>query len=342
MSTLHANVSLRDLNSLRLQSKAAWFVSATSVDEVRRSVLEARAKGVSLIPLGGGSNVILGPEIAALVVHVNILGREVIEEAEDQVVVRVGAGESWHETVLWAHQNGYYGLENLALIPGSVGATPVQNIGAYGVEVENFIEQVNVVDGLSGETATLRNEDCGFGYRNSVFKGESGKHWVITSVDFGLSKRPVCCLEYPDLRKMSDVKTVTPARILEEVVAIRTRKLPDPDIEPNVGSFFKNPIVSREHAQTLKDEHDAMPQFPVQVDRMKLSAAWMIDYLGWRGVEESGVRVADQHALVLVNESATFASEIIVLAEKIRASVKTIFNVELEIEPQTIGLDSLK
>ena len=339
MSALHANVSLRDLNTLRLQSKAAWFVSATSVDELQSSVREARAKGVSLLPLGGGSNVILGPEIDALVVHMNILGREVIEEAEDQVVVRVGAGESWHETVLWAHQSGYYGLENLALIPGSVGAAPVQNIGAYGVEVENFIAQVHVVDGLSGESETLSIEDCEFGYRDSVFKREGGKHWVITSVDFSLSKRPVCCLEYPDLRKIGDDKTVTPARILEEVVAIRTKKLPDPNVQPNVGSFFKNPIVSREHAQILKDEHDAMPQFPVQVDRMKLSAAWMIDHLGWRGVEEGGVRVADQHALVLINESASFAPELIVLADKIRASVKSVFNVELEIEPQAIALD---
>ena len=339
MSALHANVSLRDLNTLRLQSKAAWFVSATSVDEVQSSAREARAKGVPLVPLGGGSNVILGPEIAALVVHVNILGREVIEEAKDQVIVRVGAGESWHETVLWAHQNGYYGLENLALIPGSVGAAPVQNIGAYGVEVENFIAQVNVVDGLSGESETLSGEDCGFGYRNSVFKREGGKHWVITSVDFRLSKRPVCCIEYPDLRKMSDDKPVTPASILEEVVAIRTRKLPDPNVQPNVGSFFKNPIVSREHARALKDEHDAMPQFPVQGGGIKLSAAWMIDYLGWRGVEEGGVRVADQHALVLINESASFAPELVVLANKIRSSVKSIFNVELEIEPQAIALD---
>jgi len=339
MSALHANVSLRDLNTLRLQSKAAWFVSATSVDEVQSSVREARAKGVPLVPLGGGSNVILGPEIAALVVHVNILGREVIEEAEDQVIVRVGAGESWHETVLWAHQNGYYGLENLALIPGSVGAAPVQNIGAYGVEVENFIAQVNVVDGLSGEFETLSGEDCGFGYRNSVFKRECVKHWVITSVDFRLSKRPVCCIEYPDLRKMSDDKPVTPSSILEEVVAIRTRKLPDPNVQPNVGSFFKNPIVSREHARTLKDEHDSMPQFPVQGGGIKLSAAWMIDYLGWRGVEEGGVRVADQHALVLINESASFAPELVVLADKIRSSVKNIFNVELEIEPQAIALD---
>ena len=185
----------------------------------------------------------------------------------------------------------------------------------------------------------MRNEDCGFGYRNSVFKRDSGKHWVITSVDFRLSKEPVCCLEYPDLRKLSDVKTVTPARILEEVVAIRTRKLPDPDIQPNVGSFFKNPIVSREHAQTLRDVHDAMPQFPVQGGGMKLSAAWMIDHLGWRGVAEGGVRVADQHALVLINESASFAPELIVLADKIRASVKNVFNVELEIEPQAIALD---
>ncbi|REJ69677.1 MAG: FAD-binding protein, partial [Proteobacteria bacterium] len=144
MNALQANVSLRDLNTLRLQSTAAWFVSVTTVDEVQRSVREARAKGLSTIALGGGSNVILGPEIDALVVHMNILGRELMEEAEDQVVVRIGAGEGWHDTVVWAHQNGYFGLENLALIPGNVGAAPVQNIGAYGVEVENFIAQVNV------------------------------------------------------------------------------------------------------------------------------------------------------------------------------------------------------
>lgn len=339
MSALQANVSLRDFNTLRLQSEAAWFVSATTVDDVKRCVREARANSLSLIALGGGSNVILGPEIDALVVHMNILGRELVEIAEDQVVVRVGAGEAWHETVLWAHQSGYYGLENLALIPGSVGAAPVQNIGAYGVEVENFIVQVNVVDGLSGESKTLSNEDCKFGYRNSVFKQECGKHWVITSVDFRLSKKPVCCLEYPDLREMSDEEPVTPARILEKVVAIRTRKLPDPISEPNVGSFFKNPVVSREHAQTLKGEHDDMPQFHLESDRVKLSAAWMIDYLGWRGVEEAGVTVSEQHALVLVNKSASFASELIVLADKIRKSVKDVFNLELEVEPQTIGLD---
>lgn len=340
MSAIQTNVSLCDLNTLRLQSKAAWFVAVTCVDEVQSSVREARVKRLPLIALGGGSNVILGPEIGAVVVHMNILGRVLIEETEGYVVVRLGAGENWHESVLWAHQNGYFGLENLALIPGSVGAAPVQNIGAYGVEVESFILQVNVVNGVSGECETLRNADCAFGYRDSTFKREAGKHWIITSVDFRLSKEPVCCFEYPELKKMSGDGPVTPARILEEVVAIRTRKLPDPGNAPNVGSFFKNPMVSREHAKALKAEHEEMPQFPAQGDRIKLSAAWMIDYLGWRGAEEAGVMVSDQHALVLINKSASFASEVIVLADKIRESVKAVFNVELEIEPQMIALDS--
>ena len=340
MSALQADVSLRDLNTLRLQSRAAWFVSATSVAEVKSSVREAQTKGLPLIAIGGGSNVILGPEVAALVVHINLRGRDLMEESDSHVVVRIGAGEGWHESVLWANQNGYYGLENLALIPGSVGAAPVQNIGAYGVEVKNFIAQVNVVNGVSGECETLRNEDCAFDYRDSIFKRETGKHWVITSVDFRLSKEPICCLDYPDFRKMSEDRLVTATSILEEVVAIRTKKLPDPDNEPNVGSFFKNPVVSREHAKTLKDEHDDMPQFPVPGDQVKLSAAWMIDFLGWRGAEEAGVRVSDQHALVLINVSTSFAPELIGLANKIRESVKNYFGVELEIEPQMIALDS--
>lgn len=340
MSELRTNVSLRDLNTLRLQSNAACFMSATSVEDVQLSVQEARERGFPLIALGGGSNVILGPEIEALIVHMNILGKQLLDESEEHVWVRIGAGENWHESVLWTHQNGYHGLENLALIPGSVGAAPVQNIGAYGVEVEKFISQVNVVNGVSGECGRLSNEDCEFGYRDSVFKRDSGKHWLITSVDFRLAKQPVCSLEYPDLIKMIGDEAVTPAGILDSVISIRRRKLPDPSDAPNVGSFFKNPVVSQAHAKTLKDEYNEMPQFPVQGDRIKLSAAWMIDYLGWRGAQEAGVMVSEQHALVLVNKSASFASELIVLADKICDSVNRNFNVELEIEPQMIALDS--
>jgi len=340
MSELRTNVSLRDLNTLRLQSNAACFMSATSVEDVQLSVHEAKERGLSLIALGGGSNVILGPEIEALIVHMNILGRQLLDESDEHVWVRIGAGENWHESVLWAHQNGYYGLENLALIPGSVGAAPVQNIGAYGVEVEKFISQVNVVNGVSGECGRLSNEECEFGYRDSLFKRESGKHWLITSVDFRLAKQPVCSIEYPDLIKMIGDETLTPAGILNAVISLRRRKLPDPSNEPNVGSFFKNPVVSQEHAKTLKDEHNEMPQFSVQDDRIKLSAAWMIDYLGWRGAQEAGVMVSEQHALVLVNKSASFASELIVLADKISESVSRNFHVQLEIEPQMIALDS--
>ncbi len=339
MSTVFANVSLRDLNTLRLESNARWFVSATSVHAVQTSVQTSQERQVPLIALGGGSNVILGPEIGGLVVHMKILGKELLAESSDHAVIRIGAGENWHKTVLWAHEKGYYGLENLALIPGSVGAAPVQNIGAYGVEVENFIVQVNVVNGVSGECETLRSEDCGFGYRDSIFKRERGKHWLITSVDFRLSKTPVCCLEYPDLRRLIADEPVTPARILEEVVAIRSKKLPDLATEPNVGSFFKNPIVSRAQAESLQDAYREMPYFSMQDDRIKLSAAWMIEQLGWRGSATAGVAVSNQHALVLINQSASFASEIIVLANKIRDSVRTRFDVDLEIEPQLIAVD---
>lgn len=340
MNALQTNVSLRNFNTLRLCSDAGWFAAARSVDEVQECVHEARNRGLPLFTLGGGSNVILGPKLDALIVHMNILGTEILEEAETYAIVRIGAGEVWHEAVLWAHREGYYGLENLALIPGSAGAAPVQNIGAYGAEVKHFIVQVNVVNSVSGECAQLSNEECEFGYRDSLFKRESGKHWVITSVDFRLSKVPVCNLEYPELKRILSGVPVTPSSILDAVIAIRTKKLPDPSDQPNVGSFFKNPIVSREHAKRLHDEHKEMPQFPAQDGRVKLSAAWMIDHLGWRGVEEAGVTVSDQHALVLVNRSASFASEVIGFANKIRKSVKMNFDVLLEIEPQTIVSDA--
>lgn len=340
MSSLQTNVSLRDFNTLRLQSEAACFTSVTSLEDILASVREAQKRHLPLIPLGEGSNVILGRAIDGLVVHMNIQGREVIEESKDDVVVRIGAGETWHDLVLWAHSMGYYGLENLALIPGSVGAAPVQNIGAYGVEVEKFIDQVEVVHRLSGDCATLTHADCTFGYRDSIFKREKGSHWLITSVVLRLSKKRQCCLEYPALRASISDEPVTPESVLDAVIAIRTSKLPDPNLEPNVGSFFKNPVVSQSLAKNLNDRHQGMPQFPTLDNQTKLSSAWMIDYLGWRGKEASGVMVSERHALVLINKSASFATEVISFSEKIKESVRAEFSVDLEVEPQLIGLDS--
>ncbi|UZP74812.1 UDP-N-acetylmuramate dehydrogenase [Candidatus Paraluminiphilus aquimaris] len=337
MSKVREGVPLRELNTLKLESQATYFLSASSIEEVRLGVMEAKKHDLHITALGGGSNVILSPVIEGLTLHLNIKGREVVEEGTDHIVVRLGAGESWHECVLWAHSKGYYGLENLALIPGSVGAAPVQNIGAYGVEIQDLIAGVEVVDGHCGETKTLTKDDCAFGYRDSVFKREVGRHWLIVSVDVRLSKQAVCCIEYPGLRDHMSDDPMSPESVLQAVIALRKAKLPDPLVDPNVGSFFKNPIVSQSFAKQLKATYRDMPQFTTHDNQTKLSAAWMIDYLGWRGVEENGVIVSVNHALVLINKSALYAPQITQFAGKISASVKATFDVTLEVEPQLIG-----
>lgn len=340
MTDLQTNAPLRHLNTLKLESQAALFMSANTREDVQAGVREASARGVPLTVLGGGSNAILRPKVEGLTIHMNILGREVVEEGPDYAVVRFGGGEAWHEAVLWAHSHGYYGLENLALIPGSVGAAPVQNIGAYGVEIETFLERIEAVHAVSGDAISVTNEECEFGYRDSVFKRNAGKHLLITAVHLRLSTKPVCCLDYPGLRTAMSEEPITPHHVLKTVVAIRTSKLPDPQTEPNVGSFFKNPIVSQALAAQLNDKYGVMPQFATEDSQTKLSAAWMIDYLGWRGVEEDGILVSDRHALVLINRSARFASQIIDFALKIQRSITEEFGIQLEIEPQIIGLDS--
>ena len=337
MSNVREGVPLRDLNTLKLESQATYFLSASSIEEVQLGVIEAKRNHLLITALGGGSNVILRPVIDGLTIRLNIKGREVVEEGTDHIVVRLGAGESWHECVLWAHSKGYYGLENLALIPGSVGAAPVQNIGAYGVEIQDLITGVQVVDGHSGETKTLTKNHCAFGYRDSVFKHEGGRHWLIVSVDLRLSKQAVCCLEYPGLRDHMSDSPMTPESVLHAVIALRKAKLPDPLVDPNVGSFFKNPIVSESFAKQLKATYRDMPQFTTHDNQIKLSAAWMIDHLGWRGVQENGVIVSSNHALVLINKSALYASQITHFARKISESVKATFDVTLEVEPQLIG-----
>ena len=339
MNDIQINAPLRDFNTLRLESWAAFFASAGTREDVQNIVHTAISRDLPLNVLGGGSNALLRRDIDGLTIHMNILGRQLVDEDVHHAVIRLGAGEVWHDVVLWAHSQGYHGLENLALIPGSVGAAPVQNIGAYGVEIEQFIERIEVVHALSGDITTLTNSECGFGYRDSVFKRAEGKHLLITSVDLRLSKKPICCLDYPGLRNAISADPVTPHHVLDAVVAIRTRKLPDPNKEPNVGSFFKNPIVSESVAARLKDKYVGMPQFATEHSQTKLSAAWMIDYMGWRGVEECGVVVSDRHALVLINRSAKFASQVIDLASKIQSSVQAEFGVQLEIEPQILGLD---
>ncbi|MGB1334509.1 MAG: UDP-N-acetylmuramate dehydrogenase [Luminiphilus sp.] len=339
MFEVEANVQLGSLNTLKLECIAECYVQVSTTGELQEALSEARLRSANINVLGGGSNLILNRYLPGMTIHMGLKGRELLGESADDVVVRLQAGEEWHETVLWANAEGYFGLENLALIPGSVGAAPVQNIGAYGVEIAQMIECVHVVDVRSGDIRALTADECCFSYRDSLFKSSEGKHLIIWAVDLRLSKRPVVNTSYPALREAVPHNTATPSDVLTAVVAVRQSKLPDPSVEANVGSFFKNPIVDRVTAEHLKGDYPDMPQYPVDANTVKLSAAWMIDQLGWRGVEEFGVSVSEKHALVVINRSARYASEVIEFTDKITSSVSEKYSVSLDREPELVGID---
>lgn len=339
MFEVEANVQLGSLNTLKLECIAECYVQVSTTGELQEALSEARLRSANINVLGGGSNLILNRYLPGMTIHMGLKGRELLGESADDVVVRLQAGEEWHETVLWANAEGYFGLENLALIPGSVGAAPVQNIGAYGVEIAQMIECVHVVDVRSGDIRALTADECCFSYRDSLFKSSEGKHLIIWAVDLRLSKRPVVNTSYPALREAVPHNAATPSDVLTAVVAVRQSKLPDPSVEANVGSFFKNPIVDRVTAEHLKGDYPDMPQYPVDANTVKLSAAWMIDQLGWRGVEEFGVSVSEKHALVVINRSARYASEVIEFTDKITSSVSEKYSVSLDREPELVGID---
>jgi len=337
MLKVEANFQLGSLNTLKLECVAEFYAHVSTTGELQEALSEARQRSANINVLGGGSNLILNRYLPGMTIHMGLQGRELLEESADDVVVRFQAGEEWHETVLWANAEGYFGLENLALIPGSVGAAPVQNIGAYGVEIAQLIECVHVVDSRNGDIRGLTAAECCFSYRNSLFKTSEGRHLIISAVDLRLSKRPVVNTSYPALREAVPQDAATPSDVLTAVVAVRQSKLPDPSIEANVGSFFKNPIVDRMTAEHLKGDYPDMPQYPVDANTVKLSAAWMIDQLGWRGVEEFGVSVSEKHALVIINKSARYASEVIEFTNKINSSVSEKYSVLLDREPELVG-----
>ena len=339
MFEVEANVQLGSLNTLKLECIAECYVQVSTTGELQEALSEARLRSANINVLGGGSNLILNRYLPGMTIHMGLKGRELLGESADDVVIRLQAGEEWHETVLWANAEGYFGLENLALIPGSVGAAPVQNIGAYGVEIAQMIECVHVVDVRSGDIRALTADECCFSYRDSLFKTSEGKHLIIWAVDLRLSKRPVVNTSYPALREAVPHHTATPFDVLTAVIAVRQSKLPDPSVEANVGSFFKNPIVDRVTAEHLKGDYPDMPQYPVDANTVKLSAAWMIDQLGWRGVEEFGVSVSEKHAFVVINRSARYASEVIEFTDKITSSVSEKYSVSLDREPELVGID---
>ena len=286
--------------------------------------------------LGGGSNLLLIDHIPLTFLQADIQGIEYKEEGDD-IFVTVGAGVNWHELVLDMLEQGYSGLENLSLIPGNVGASPIQNIGAYGVELEQLFVSLNAIDLYSGEKKLFRHADCQFGYRDSIFKRELRGKFMITEVTLRLSKRPQLVLTYGPLKELSEKKDVTAKDVSDEVIRIRQSKLPDPDKLGNAGSFFKNPVVALAEYEALKATFPDMVAYPVNDNQMKLAAGWLIDQAGLKGFRQGDAGVHQQQALVMVNHGSATGQEILRLAGDVRDKVFDKFGVRLEPEVWIIG-----
>lgn len=329
---------LTPYNTLGLRARARALVHVRSPEQLPALSGLAHA-WPRVFVLGGGSNVVLAPQLDCLVVKVETRGIRLIEERPDAYIVEAQAGENWHEFVGHCIEKGWWGLENLALIPGTVGAAPVQNIGAYGVELDQRFDSLTAWDIPAQRMVRRRAQECGFSYRNSVFKQSQPGRWLIVSVRFRLPRpwRPV--LEYPDLQRYPGLAAAPEARqVFDAVCDIRRRKLPDPAVLGNAGSFFKNPIVPVETRDALLATYPDMVSYPLEDGRhCKLAAGWLIDRAGWKGRRVGAVAVHDRQALVLVNLGGATAADVSGLADAIRADIHQRFGVWLEQEPVTVG-----
>jgi len=341
LPVIHENVSLKALNTFGIDARARFLVRIESVEELR-SVLENTQLPSSRLILGGGSNVLFLGDYDGLVLHVAIKGREVSSEDDDFRYITVGAGENWHELVRWTVEQGLGGLENLSLIPGEAGAAPIQNIGAYGVELSERFHELSAVRLSDGAVVKMNPSDCSFSYRNSVFKNSAGGLF-ITSLSLKLPKRWEAVLGYRGLTEELQQRGIDqpgPAEISDAVCAIRTRKLPDPDSLGNAGSFFKNPVVDRSTWSQLSAAEPGIIAFPEQNNQVKIAAASLIESCGWKGHREGDAGVSDRHALILVNHGAATGEQVHTLARQIRDSVRDRFHILLEPEPVIIGANS--
>ncbi len=331
-------VELAQFNTLNVSARARYFVEVHEAVELKQALAWAEARTLPVLVLGGGSNLVFTGNYPGLVIHMCIRGRYWERIHDQQATLVLGAGENWHQSVMYAARSGYRGIENLALIPGTAGAAPVQNIGAYGVELCNTLESVTALDRSSGELVELSGADCCFGYRDSLFK-QVRERYVITEIRLRLSRNAPLKLGYRELEEYlaeTGDSTLEAIDVAEAIMAIRRRKLPDPEHMPNAGSFFKNPVVASARFQELQSEYPEIVGYP-QEEGVKLAAAWLIDQSGWKGFRNDRVGVHSRQALVLVNHAGGSGQDIMGLADQIRTSVMERFGVALEVEPSVVG-----
>ena len=330
--------SLKGFNTFGINVRAKEFVLVKAHQDLFDLILKRDLAKEKFLMLGGGSNILFTKDFDGLLIKNEITGIEIMKEDAQQVLVRVGAGMIWHEFVLYCIERGWGGLENLSLIPGTLGASPIQNIGAYGVEVKDLIDEVEGIDLIHKNTRRIKSQECEFAYRSSVFKTSLKNSFLITAVVFRLNKQHQLHVEYGAIRdELARMKVDHPSikDVSNAVINIRQSKLPDPNIIGNAGSFFKNPVVSQEKLDILKVAYPSIVSYPFKND-FKLAAGWLIEQAGWKGHREGNVGCHEKQALVLVNHGNASGTEILQLAQKIQESVSNKFGVELEMEVNII------
>lgn len=342
MLNIQSHVSLKPYNTFRIDAHARYWVEITHEEDIQTLLQLTDFIDTPKLILGGGSNVLLCQDFDGLVVNINIQGISVVREEDEHIYLKAGAGVNWHELVLFCVERGFAGMENLSLIPGTVGAAPMQNIGAYGVELEQVFESLTAIHIATGEKRIFTHADCEFGYRESIFKRALKGQYIITSVTFQLNKTPIFHTRYGAIQEtLADMgladDQLSIKAISEAVIRIRRSKLPDPSQIGNAGSFFKNPEIPKHQFDQLKTQYPDLPGYPISDNTVKIPAGWLIEQAGWKGYRTGDAGVHSKQALVLVNYGNATGDEILALAQNVQQSVQEKFGVLISPEVNIIG-----
>ncbi len=334
-----ANYPLLKLNTFGVDVKAKYFVSINTVNELIELTKTEVFKDLQLLILGGGSNILFTKDFDGLVILNSIKGKEIIDQTQESIFLKIGAGENWHKLVMYTVDNGWGGIENLSLIPGNSGTAPMQNIGAYGVEIKETFVELEALEISSGKIVKFNNSDCEFGYRESVFKNKMKNQYIIVNITLELKKNPVLNINYGDVKAILESQNINnPSikQVSDAIISIRQSKLPDPKIIGNSGSFFKNPIVSLDQLELIKKKYPNVVNYKINENEFKIAAGWMIERAGWKGKKFNNYGVHEKQALVLVNYGLANGMEIFNLSEEIILDIKDKFGIKLEREVNII------